>query len=131
MRTIFLANSIFGLGGIFDLHKNSSKPSPEDFGQTLGHYGIPPGPYLVLPFFGPRNLRDGVGMAADNLVDPLPSPYYLKVNEAEVIAAVTGEQINYLSLDKDSYEAIARESLDPYLTIRDAYMQNRAAKVAQ
>jgi phospholipid-binding lipoprotein MlaA len=129
--TIFLANSIFGLGGIFDLHEDSRKPSPEDFGQTLGHYGIPPGPYLVLPFIGPRNLRDGAGMAADNLVDPLPSPYYLKVHQAEVIAAVTGEQINYLSLDKDSYEAIVRESLDPYLTIRDAYMQNRAAKVAK
>src|SRR5512147_1456836 len=55
--TIFLANSIFGLGGIFDLHEDSRKPSAEDFGQTLGHYGIPPGPYLVLPFIGPRNLR--------------------------------------------------------------------------
>lgn len=128
---IFLANSIFGLGGIFDLHKESRKPSPEDFGQTLGHYGIPPGPYLVLPFVGPRNLRDGVGMAADSLVEPLPSPYYLKVHQAEVIAAVTGEQINALSLDKDTYEAVVRESLDPYLTVRDAYMQNRAAKVAK
>jgi phospholipid-binding lipoprotein MlaA len=129
--TIFLANSIFGLGGIFDLHENSRKPSPEDFGQTLGYYGIPAGPYLVLPLIGPRNLRDGVGMAADNLVDPLPSPYYLKVHQYEVIAAVTGEQINHLSLDKDTYEAVVRESLDPYVTIRDAYMQYRAAKIAK
>lgn len=129
--TIFLANSIFGLGGIFDLHKESRKPSPEDFGQTLGFYGMPPGPYLVLPLLGPRNLRDGAGAFADNLVEPLPSPYYLKVHQAEVIAAVTGEQINYLSLDKDSYEAVKRESLDPYVTIRDAYMQSRAAKVAK
>ena len=129
--TIFLANSIFGLGGIFDLHKESRKPTPEDFGQTLGYYGMPPGPYLVLPFLGPRNLRDGVGTVADSFVEPLPSPYYLKVHQAEVIAAVTGEQINYLSLDKDSYEAVVRESLDPYVTIRDAYMQSRAAKVAK
>jgi phospholipid-binding lipoprotein MlaA len=129
--TIFLANSIFGLGGIFDLHENGRKPTPEDFGQTLGYYGVPAGPYLVLPLFGPRNLRDGVGMAADSLVDPLPSPYYLKVHQYEVIAAVTGEQINHLSLDKDTYEAVVRESIDPYLTIRDAYMQNRAAKVAK
>jgi phospholipid-binding lipoprotein MlaA len=129
--TIFLANSIFGLGGIFDLHADSRKPPAEDFGQTLGYYGIPAGPYLVLPFVGPRNLRDGVGMAADGLVEPLPSPYYLKVHQAEVISAVIGEQINHLSLDKDSYEAVVRESLDPYVTVRDAYMQNRAARVAR
>jgi phospholipid-binding lipoprotein MlaA len=85
----------------------------------------------VFPLIGPRNLRDGVAMAADNLVDPLPSPYYLKVHQYEVIAAVTGEQINHLSLDKDTYEAVVRESLDPYVTVRDAYMQHRAAKIAK
>lgn len=129
--TIFLANSIFGLAGIFDLHADTGKPSPEDFGQTLGYYGVPAGPYLVFPFVGPRNLRDGVGMAVDGLVEPIPSPYYLKLHQAEVIAAAAGEQINALSLDKDSYEAVVRESLDPYVSIRDAYMQNRAAKVAK
>lgn len=128
---IFLANSIFGLGGIFDLHEQGRKPSPEDFGQTLGYYGIPAGPYLVLPFVGPRDLRDGVGLAVDRLVDPIPSPYYVKMHQAEVMGLLTAEQVNYLSLDKDSYEAVVRESLDPYVTIRDAYMQNRAAKVAR
>jgi phospholipid-binding lipoprotein MlaA len=128
---IFLANSIFGLGGIIDLHATTKKPAREDFGQTLGHYGIPPGPYLVLPLSGPRNLRDGIGLAADGLVDPFPSPYYLKVHQEEALAATLVEQINFLSLDKDTYEAVIRESLDPYVTIRDAYMQNRAAKIAR
>ncbi|TLM68209.1 MAG: VacJ family lipoprotein [Deltaproteobacteria bacterium] len=128
---IFLSNSIFGLGGIIDLHADSGKPSPEDFGQTLGYYGVPAGPYLVLPIIGSRNLRDGAGQAVDRLVDPIPSPYYLKMSQLEIAAITTGEQINHLSLDKDSYEAVLRDSLDPYVTIRDAYMQNRAAKVAK
>lgn len=128
---IFLANSTFGLGGVFDLHTETVKPSAEDFGQTLGYYGIPAGPYLVFPFVGSLTLRDGVGMAADSYVDPVSSPYYLKMSRYEVLAATTGEKINALSLDKDTYETVTRESLDPYVTIRDAYMQNRAAKIAK
>lgn len=128
---IFLANSTFGLGGVFDLHAETRKPPVEDFGQTLGYYGIPAGPYLVLPFVGPLNLRDGVGRTVDGLVEPVSSPYYLKMYQYEVVAVVTGERINALSLDKDTYEAVTRESIDPYLTIRDAYMQNRAARIAK
>jgi phospholipid-binding lipoprotein MlaA len=128
---IFLANSTFGVGGLFDLHSETVKPTAEDFGQTLGYYGIPSGPYLVLPFIGSLNLRDGVGMVADNFVEPVSSPFYLKMHQYELLAVVAEEKINALSLDKDTYEAITRESLDPYATIRDAYMQNRAAKIAK
>ncbi len=61
-----LFNSIFGLAGIFDVAKKMGLPQQdEDFGQTLGVWGVPPGPYLVIPFLGPSSLRDGTGRAVD------------------------------------------------------------------
>ena len=61
-----LFNSIFGLAGIFDVAGKMGLPrQKEDFGQTLGVWGVPPGPYLVLPFLGPSSLRDGTGRTAD------------------------------------------------------------------
>jgi len=128
--TLFIVNSTFGLAGLFDLKAHTEVvDSPEDFGQTLGHYGTPPGFYLVLPLFGPTNARDAVGMVGDSLTAPIPSPYYVKLKSVEVAGLQTGDKINALSLDKDSYEAIKRDALDPYLFVRNAYMQSRAAKV--
>lgn len=61
-----LFNSIFGLAGIFDVAKKMGLPQQdEDFGQTLGVWGMPPGPYIVIPFLGPSSLRDGTGRAVD------------------------------------------------------------------
>lgn len=61
-----LFNSIFGLAGFFDVAKKMGLPQQdEDFGQTLGVWGVPPGPYLVIPFLGPSSLRDGTGRAVD------------------------------------------------------------------
>ncbi|MBW2476390.1 MAG: VacJ family lipoprotein [Deltaproteobacteria bacterium] len=128
--TKFCANSIFGIAGIFNLHSETEpQPSKEDFGQTLGDYGIGPGFYLVLPVFGPSNLRDGVGLFADRLVEPIPSPYYFKMHDYEVWALGAYQQVNWLSLDKDTYESIKRDALDPYLFVRNAYMQKRAAEI--
>lgn len=127
--TIFVGNSTLGVGGLFDLNAGNEKITSEDFGQTLGHYGSGPGFYLVLPIFGPSNLRDGVGMFADRFVEPIPSPFYLKMKREEIWALSAFEKINWLSLDKDTYESIKRDSLDPYLFIRNAYMQKRAAEV--
>lgn len=62
----FLFNSILGVGGLWDpASKMGLEKINEDFGQTLGHYGVPPGPYLMLPFLGPSSLRDTGGLAAD------------------------------------------------------------------
>ena len=62
----FLTNSTIGIGGLFDPATPMGLPRhPEDFGKTLGHWGAGPGPYLVLPIFGPSSLRDGTGLAAD------------------------------------------------------------------
>lgn len=121
-----LVNSTFGLVGLFDpattwgLEKND-----EDLGQTLAHYGIGNGFYLVLPVFGPSSLRDAIGRGGDYFVDPLP--YALK--QDEILGLRSLEKENALSLDKDTYEGIRKHELDPYLFVRDAYTQYRAAAV--
>lgn len=62
----FLMNGTLGLGGLFDVATRSGLPQEsEDFGQTMAHYGVPPGPYLVLPFLGPSSFRDGTGLLVD------------------------------------------------------------------
>ena len=69
-------NTILGLGGIFDVASKMGMPKPyEDFGLTLAHYGVKRGPFLVLPFFGPTNLRDTVGLGGDALILRELDPY--------------------------------------------------------
>ena len=125
--TRFFVNTTLGIGGLFDTAKDhfDIRKHDEDTGQTLGHYGIGPGFYLVLPLLGPSDLRDAVGTFADSRMNLV---YYLFEGWTyyEVRAY---EKINDLSLDKDTYESIKKEALDPYLFVRDAYMQYRANKV--
>lgn len=78
MRAIarFTINTIFGLGGLFDVASEMGLPRPyEDFGLTLARYGVPKGPYLVLPFLGPSYLRDSFGLALESLVRYQIDPY--------------------------------------------------------
>lgn len=123
----FLINSTLGIGGLFDPAKSCAglERKDEDFGQTLGHYGIGQGFYLVLPVLGPTTLRDGIGRAGDYFLEPLP---YL-VDDTELIISRVVQQENSLSLDKETYEGIKEQELDPYLFIRNAYAQRRAAQV--
>jgi len=130
--TRFLLNTTFGVAGLFDFAKaQGMREKDEDFGQTLGRYGVGPGFYLVLPVFGPSNPRDAVGRVADYFIDPITSPYYVKLHWYESLALKTYDRVNFLSLDKDTYEGIKEDSLDPYLFIRNAYAQRRAALVAE
>jgi phospholipid-binding lipoprotein MlaA len=122
-----LVNSTVGILGLIDVHSMSGgERRKEDFGQTLGHYGIGHGAYLVLPFFGPSSLRDGVGLATDTvLFDPIGY-----VNDAR-----TRNQIRVFQLvDKraellHASDILGAASLDPYAFQRDAYMQYREALV--
>lgn len=91
MRAIarFAINTVFGLGGIFDVASKMGMPKPyEDFGLTLAHYGVPRGPYLILPLLGPSYLRDVVGMGAESLTTKAADPYrhmeLFKINSAPV-----------------------------------------------
>jgi phospholipid-binding lipoprotein MlaA len=125
----FVFNSTFGIAGLFDIAKEQGGVSrkEEDFGQTLGHYGSGPGFYLVLPLFGPSNPRDVVGRVGDYFLDPLP----YALDNWELIGAKAVDKENDLSLDKDTYEGIKRDELDPYLFIRDAYAQRRKAQIVK
>ena len=119
----FGTNTTLGILGMFDPAKENFglAKQDEDTGQTLGHYGIGPGPYLVLPFLGPSSFRDGIGLLADSYMDLV---YYLW-DDSDYWYAVSYRAINKLSLDKDTYEGIVRDELDPYLFIRDAWTQYR------
>jgi len=125
--TRFFVNTTIGIGGLFDTAKDhfDIRKHDEDTGQTLGHYGIGPGIYLVLPILGPSNVRDAVGTFADSRMD---LTYYLF--DGWTYYGVKGyEKINALSLDKDTYESIKKEALDPYLFVRDAFMQYRENRI--
>jgi len=121
--TRFAVNTTIGIGGFFDTAKDhfNLKKKNEDTGQTLGHYGIGPGPYLVLPFFGPSSFRDGAGLLADSRMD---LTYYLW-EDRDYWAAIILRTVNTVALDKDTYEGIKRDALDPYLFVRDAWAQYR------
>lgn len=126
----FVVNSILGVGGLFDPASSNPelKPQKEDLGQTFGYYGIGHGFYLVLPVLGPSSLRDGVGTAGDYFLDPL---VYTGLTLPERGGVKGFEIVNRLSLDRDTYEQIKRDSVDPYLFIRNAYFQHRQAQVDQ
>jgi phospholipid-binding lipoprotein MlaA len=121
--TRFCVNSTLGIGGLFDPAKEhfGLEIKMEDTGQTLAHYGVGPGPYLVLPFLGPSNFRDGIGLLGDYYFSLVPVLF----ENREYWIAISFDIINFLSIDKDTYEGIKKDSLDPYLFLRDAYSQYR------
>lgn len=123
----FSINSTVGVLGFFNVTKGTGiEGADEDFGQTLGYYGVGQGPYLVLPFLGPSSFRDGVGMVAEGYVDPI----YVETDRTTDVILIKGaETVNTLSLDKDTYEGIKRDSLDPYTFVKNAYGQLRENKV--
>lgn len=112
-------NTTFGLLGFFDLASHFGLPKQdEDFGQTLGYWGIGPGPYLMLPLLGPSTVRDGVGRVPDALLEPLG--YMLDGWE---LYAAGGLEV----VDKRA-DLIPAEGFiigDKYLFIRNAYLQRR------
>lgn len=127
---IFLVNSTAGILGFnqvaqkyLDMHTQK-----EDLGQTLGTYGIKEGFYLVLPVLGPSTLRDAIGMAGDYFVlDPIDyvSPWELELG-LDVL-----DIVNRTSFRIGDYESMKKAALDPYVAIRDAYIQNRRMQVSQ
>ncbi|NOQ50916.1 MAG: VacJ family lipoprotein [Desulfuromonadaceae bacterium] len=126
----FIVNSTIGIAGLFDPATSLAgvEKVEEDFGQTLGYYGAGHGFYLVLPVLGPSSLRDTTGGLVDTVLDPL---WYADLATMEYLGVNMFKVTNSLSLDKDTYESIVRDSLDPYLFVRAAYAQRRAAQVGK
>ena len=125
----FTINTTIGMGGLFDPAKSGwgIPASEEDTGQTLGAYGLGHGAYLVLPFFGPSSVRDAVGLGGDTLLHPL---WYL-VDFRTGVAIRAGKAVNDTSLQIGEYEDIKAAAIDPYLAIRDGYIQYREGQVSR
>ncbi|MEI9995816.1 MAG: VacJ family lipoprotein [Rhizomicrobium sp.] len=124
-----LVNSTIGIGGLVDVGAKMGLPGhDEDFGQTLGVWGTGEGPYLVLPFAGPSNPRDVVGMGGDIALDPFT---YITFNNSTLfymIRAGVGV-IDLRARNVDSLDQIERTSVDLYATTRSLYRQHRNAEI--
>jgi phospholipid-binding lipoprotein MlaA len=117
----FVLNTTFGLGGLLDPATASGLDrNDEDFGQTLGRWGVPPGPYIVVPFLGPYTLRDGIGSFADDFTEPRA---YLEDDSTRwTLWAADKFDRRVRLLDAD---ALLERTGDPYAFVRSAYLQRR------
>jgi phospholipid-binding lipoprotein MlaA len=124
-----LVNTTGGVLGLMDYAKDEMKlpMQDEDFGQTLGAWGLGPLFYLNLPILGPTSMRDGVGRAGDYFLDPIS---YIDPS-ADRIAIKAGDRVNRTSLVIGEYEKFKKESFDPYIAVRDAYYQHRKREIEE
>jgi phospholipid-binding lipoprotein MlaA len=125
----FITNSTVGmLGFVTPVNKRDGLASSnEDFGQTLGVYGMDNGFYIYWPFLGPSTLRDTIGILGDRLLDPVSW-----VDPTEVSTGISGFRVvNRVSLSAGEYEAVKKASISPYEAIRDTYLQYRSNQVSQ
>lgn len=119
----FAVNTIFGLAGLIDvateigIAKNS-----EDFGQTLGYWGVKSGPYLVLPLLGPSSLRDGAALPVDYVASPMAPEILRDENVRYSLIALRVVDLRAHLLTADS---VLAQQVDPYSFLRDTYLQRR------
>lgn len=142
----FLLNSSFGLGGLVDVAKYLNVTTPEeDTGQTLGYYGVKPGPYLVLPFLPPFTVRDFAGYMGDIALNPINWLVFPFIEIEGVPSLVAhhnratstivqfsgrvGEIVNDRSLNLEKFQGVEEATLDLYTAVRNAYLQKRARMI--
>lgn len=114
-------NTVFGFAGVFDIATEMRlEKNTEDFGQTLGYWGVEPGPYLVLPFFGPSTVRDGLGRVVDTKTDLVNKTKNVRVRNPAIALRAVDTRAGLLNLSKVIDEA----ALDKYTFTRDAYLQH-------
>src|SRR5579872_891890 len=118
----FLINSTAGIGGIFDPATSAGLPkNEEDLGLTLGHWGVKPGPYFVIPILGPSDVRDGVGRVGNIWLNPL---HYVDNNY--VVYSLAGVGLVDLRYRLLPLDAQLDQAYDPYALMRNAYLDRRA-----
>jgi phospholipid-binding lipoprotein MlaA len=125
MRVV--VNTTFGLGGLIDMATPGGLPKhKEDWGQTFGVWGIPSGPYVVLPFFGPSNVRDTFGTAAD-----LESDYLFRLlPDIALRNSLTGLRVvNARNTYYEAGDLLDGAAIDKYSFVRDAYIQRRQYQI--
>ncbi len=117
----FLINSTVGLFGFFDVAKHVGLPHhDEDFGETLAHWGVPSGPYLVIPIIGPSTVRDAGGRIVDIYPNPPLSHMPPRYRNATVVMDGLDTRVGLMGANANIDSAY-----DPYAFVRDAYLQNR------
>jgi len=124
----FVINTTIGIAGIFTpAQAMGIERTDEDFGQTLGVWGVGSGPYLVLPFLGSTSPRDLVGLGADLAIDPINHAEFKNDNETRVGIAVVGA----ISDREEAIETVndVRTQVDPYTVVRRFYVRSRATAI--
>ncbi|HEX6728134.1 MAG TPA: VacJ family lipoprotein [Nitrospira sp.] len=144
----FLINTTAGIGGFFDVAQRFNLTTPEeDTGQTLGFYGIKPGPYVVLPFLQPYTVRDLVGYVGDIALNPIywlmfpiieiddiPSliPHANRLTSSLILITARGTEIvNDRSLNLEKFQGVEESTVDLYAAVRNAYLQKRATAIRE
>lgn len=125
----FGMNTTVGILGFGDPAKEwlDLEAYPEDFGQTLGHYGVGSGFHIVLPVIGPSNLRDMAGLVPDYFLDPVS---YTDKREDE-FAIRSFNRVDYTSLHIGEYESLKKDAVDLYTFLRDTYEQKRKKEIKE
>jgi phospholipid-binding lipoprotein MlaA len=144
----FLLNTTVGYAGFLDLAKEIDLVTPdEDFGQTLGFYGVKPGPYLVLPFLQPFTVRDVTGYVTDIFLNPINwlvvpiisingIPSLIAQKNTWTITFVQfgtrlGEIVNERSRNLEKFQGVEEATLDLYTAVRNAYLQSRTRAIRE
>ncbi len=121
-----VVNTVFGIYGIFDVATYLKlERHPEDFGQTLGYWGVPNGPYLVLPLLGPSTLRDGASLPVDFAVSPTQYINDIPTRNQVFALRLVSKRAELLK----SGNMLEEASIDKYSFIRDAYLQYRRSQI--
>jgi phospholipid-binding lipoprotein MlaA len=122
----FHVNTVFGIFGIFDVASDLNiDRHREDFGQTLGRWGVPAGPYVVLPLFGPSTLRDTLALPVDAHYDLVRQINHTATRDVIYVTRAVDKRANLLRVGNVLEEA----ALDKYSFTRDAYLQRRRAEI--
>ena len=133
----FVINSTIGILGFMDVAQSEFglKPHNEDFGQTLGFYGLGGGFHVVLPFLGPSNGRDIVGLVGDTWASPLS---YIEERDANLLDSSEEEWalkgfsgLNKISLHVDEIDALRKDAIDLYPLLRSIYESRRVKQISE
>jgi len=119
-------NTTVGLLGVIDIASDAGlEKHDEDFGQTFGRWGVAAGPYVVLPIFGPRTMRDAFAQILDSKTDPVADLNRIPTRNSLIATRIVSDRADFLSADKIIDEA----ALDRYAYVRDAYLQRRRSMI--
>ncbi|MBI2381063.1 MAG: VacJ family lipoprotein [Gammaproteobacteria bacterium] len=117
----FFINSTIGIGGLFDVASGVGlQRNEEDFGQTLAHWGVDSGPFLMLPLLGPSTLRDGLAKPVDSALDPVQGIEHVPTRNRLLVTRLISGRVELFPVEKQLEDA-----LDEYAFLRDAYLQRR------